>query len=226
MLLAVAWVTNSSGGKNVHRHRSVEGIHMLVYCFSHLCKCKVALHGPLRSADFGFIMANMMQHFILPAVWDMVLSEALFGINSGLTAEGKLANTLADRREEGVCLNTLYKLEKIEILTTALLYLFFVCLSGNRGKKTILKRQLNTFFKLVEPFYRVNMKWLRKKKSMRNTKQRFQYLFLLSNNLIIWLSWVIKWFNVAKQICASGMHVGWFVLHEFAILCVKLLLSP
>lgn len=86
-----------------------------------------------------------------------MLSEALFGINSGSPAEGKLADTLADRREEGVCLNTLYKLEKIEILTTALLYLFFVCLSGNRGR-TILKRQVKTFFKLVEPFYRVNMK--------------------------------------------------------------------
>lgn len=53
-----------------------------VYCFSYLCECKCALHGPLRSADFGFIMANMMQHFILPAVRDMVLSVALFGIKT------------------------------------------------------------------------------------------------------------------------------------------------
>lgn len=128
-------------GGNVHRHRSVEGIHVLVHCFSHLCECEFAPRGPLRSAAFGFITANMMQHFILPAVWDMVLSEALFGINSGSTADGKLADTLADRREEGVSLNTLYKLGKIEILTTALLYLF--CLSGNRVK--LFWRQLNTF---------------------------------------------------------------------------------
>lgn len=87
----------------------------------------------------------------------MVLSEALFGINSGSTAEGKLADTLADRREEGVCLNTLYKLEKIEILTTALLYLFFVCLSGNGGKN-YSEKTIEHLFKLVEPFYCVNMK--------------------------------------------------------------------
>lgn len=55
----------------------------------------------------------------------MALSEALFGINTGSTAEGKLADTLADRREEGVCLNTLCKLEKIENSTTALLYIYF-----------------------------------------------------------------------------------------------------
>lgn len=62
----------------------------------------------------------------------MLLSEALFGINSGSTADGKLADTLADRREEGVSLYTLCKLGKIKILTTALFYLF--CLSGNRVK--------------------------------------------------------------------------------------------
>lgn len=71
-----------------------------------------------------------------------MLSEALFGINAGSTAVGKLADTLADRREEGVCLNTLYKLEKIEILTTALLD-YFVCLfvrkkgRKNSSEKTI-----------------------------------------------------------------------------------------
>lgn len=65
----------------------------------------------------------------------MALSEALFGINTRSTAEGKLADTLADRREEGVRLNTLCKLEEIENSTTALLYLFFGLFVRNLKKK-------------------------------------------------------------------------------------------
>lgn len=47
-------------------------VSMYAYC---------ALHTPLRSAEFEFIMPHMMQHYgkpILPAVPDMVLSAALF----------------------------------------------------------------------------------------------------------------------------------------------------
>lgn len=75
----------------------------------------------------------------------MALSEALFGINTGSAAEGKLADTLADRREEGVRLNTLCKLEKIENSTTALLYIYlFVCQKSEK-REEILKRPLKTF---------------------------------------------------------------------------------
>lgn len=73
-----------------------------------------------------------------------MLSEALFGINSGSPAEGKLADTLADRREEGVCLNTPYKLEKIEILTTAFIFIF--CLFVRKQGKNYSEKTIEHFF--------------------------------------------------------------------------------
>lgn len=96
-----------------------------VCCSSFLSECKCVQHAPLRSADFGFIMANMMQHYrkiILPVMPDMVLSAALLRIKTGIYCGGQ-AGQHACRQEgrEGGNLNIYNTEENINSTATATL---------------------------------------------------------------------------------------------------------